>query len=87
MKAGLIFVAILVSFRYYNELCFITVKDSDGVEHKVLLGSASTYNFNAMISLRKQGVKCSVEYVGKVASKKDTSVEYNNYRFLGFDLE
>ncbi len=82
MEKGLVFVATLMSFRYYNELCFITVKDSKGVAHNVLLGSSATYPFGSMISLRKQAVKCTIEYVGR-----DEEDKYNKYQFKGFDLE
>jgi len=82
MEKGLTFVATLVSFRYYNELCFITVKDSKGVAHNVLLGSSTTYGFGAMMSLRKQGVQCTVQYNGR-----DDADKYDKYIFRGFDLE
>lgn len=82
MEKGLIFVAVLVSFRYYNELCFITVKDSKGVAHNVLLGSSATYKFGDMMQLRKQAVKCTVEFNGR-----DDADKYDKYIFRGFDLE
>jgi hypothetical protein len=40
-----------------------------------------------MMSLRKQAVKCSLEYVGTVPDKKDSKILYERFKFLGFDLE
>jgi hypothetical protein len=87
MNVGQIIVAILCSFRYYEGTCFITVKDSAGVAHQALLGASTTYDFATMMSLRKQAVKCSLEYVGTVPDKKDSKILYERFKFLGFDLE
>ena len=87
MKKGHVYSATLLSFRYYDGLCFgkvnVEIADAPSEEHTIILGQQADCPLPTMLQLKGIGVKLNITYNGTI---KKNDVEYSRFNRVEYQV-